>query len=485
MKEKILVVGLPIIVSLAGACLLHRWFQGHQLQAQEKLNLRAQAPPPTGGLAFFRQTKEVKVPLPGKLKVSGETPAENPVTGWPRFRGINFDGINSEPQKLTTSWPASGPKVEWSLDLGEGYSGAVIAGELVYILDYDQAEQADCLRCLTLKEGKELWRRWYSVPIRRQHGYSRTVPAMAGKYIATLGPMCHVLCSDASTGEVKWFVDLLKDYSTIVPEWYAGQCPLIDAINGKLCVVIAPGGKALMFARECETGKIVWQTPNPKNWQMTHASIVPMSFGGSDMYIYPASGGVIGVEKSTGRLLWRYGGWRISPANVPTPIIVSGGKILLSGGYGAGALMLQLQKVGNLIKPSVVFRVKSKIFGAEQQTPILYQGYLYTVLPPDAGGAKGQLACMDLKGNQIWKSGTENRFGLGPFLIADGKLFLVDDHGTLTMAVATHTGYQQLARHKVLQGHDSWAPLAFAKGRLLVRDSKRMVCLDMRDKGGM
>jgi outer membrane protein assembly factor BamB len=72
---------------------------------------------------------------------------------------------------------------------------------------------------------------------------------------------------------------------------------------------------------------------------------------------------------------------------------------------------------------------------------------------------------------------------LGPYLIADGLIYLLNDDGLLTMAEATPAGYRPLAQSQVLNGHDCWAPLAMANGLLLARDLTRMVCLDV--KGGV
>jgi outer membrane protein assembly factor BamB len=79
----------------------------------------------------------------------------------------------------------------------------------------------------------------------------------------------------------------------------------------------------------------------------------------------------------------------------------------------------------------------------------------------------------------LWTSGNANKFGLGPFLIADGKIFVMNDDGLLTLAEASPTGYRPLAKERVLHGHDSWAPLALAGGRLLARDLTQMICLDV------
>ena len=90
---------------------------------------------------------------------------------------------------------------------------------------------------------------------------------------------------------------------------------------------------------------------------------------------------------------------------------------------------------------------------------------------------------MDTDLNEIWASGPENTFGLGPYMIADGMIFLMDDSGILTIAEATEKGYKQYRQAKVLQGRDTWGPMALVDGRLLVRDTHKMICLDVSTKG--
>ncbi len=130
---------------------------------------------------------------------------------------------------------------------------------------------------------------------------------------------------------------------------------------------------------------------------------------------------------------------------------------------------------------SLVRAVDKKAFACEQQTPIFHGGYLYGVLPADGGAANRQLVCYSLDGGSVWSSGKDRRFGLGPFLVADDRILALSDDGDLSMALASPTGYRELARAKVLQGREAWAPMALAGRRLLVRDSKRMVCLDVGD----
>jgi len=50
------------------------------------------------------------------------------------------------------------------------------------------AERANVLRCLSLADGREIWRFNYSGQVKRNHGVSRTIPAVTEQYVVALGP---------------------------------------------------------------------------------------------------------------------------------------------------------------------------------------------------------------------------------------------------------------------------------------------------------
>jgi outer membrane protein assembly factor BamB len=396
---------------------------------------------------------------------------------WPGFRGPNRDGVAVDPTPLADAWPESGPPVLWGIDAGEGYAGAAVLGGKVYLMDYDRERQADTLRCLSLADGREIWRFSYPLAVKRNHGMSRTVPAVTPTRVVAMGPLCHVCCLDANDGAVKWTVDLGRKYGTKVPAWYAGQCPLID---GDL-VILAPAGSlpeggTLLVALDLETGEERWRTPNPRDWRMTHVSVAPMAVAGVPTYVYCGHRGVAAVSARDGALLWENMDWKISIATVATPVPVGDGRLFLSGGYEAGAMMLAVAGGDAGWRATQEFRLPQEVFGATQQTPVFYQDHLYGIRP------SGELVCLDLSGKMLWTSGMNHRFGLGPLMIADGKILALDDDGNLTMARATPARFEPLAQARVLQGHEAWGPMALAGSRLLVRDLTRMVCLDLGKK---
>ena len=407
--------------------------------------------------------------LNGRL-VPGDGKAADLPGAWTGFRGTHRDGKSREPVSLARSWQNGGPRELWAVDVGEGYAGAAVLKGRVYLMDYDQPKKQDALRCLSLADGKEIWRFAYRNTVKRNHGMSRSVPALTEQFVVAMGPKGHVVCVDAVTGELRWGLDLVKEYETTVPPWYAGQCPLID--DGK--VFLAPAGKdALLIAVDLQTGKEAWRTPNPNGWKMTHSSIMPLEFGGERMLIYCANQGVVGVSAKDGRLLWETRAWKISLATVPSPLVLEDGRIFLSGGYNAGSMMLKLRKEGEKFGAQSLFRLPPEVFGATQHTPLLHEGFLYGVRPD------GKFVCLNLEGKPVWVSEAGQDFGLGSFILADGIIYAMNDSGMLRMIEARPEKYHLLGQAQVLKGRESWGPPAIAGGRLLVRDLTRLICLEV------
>lgn len=399
---------------------------------------------------------------------------------WPRFRGEYFDNISRSRIPLIESFPAEGPIMKWSVGLGEGHAGAAIYKGAVYVMDYDEEERADLLRCFSLVDGKELWKRGYYINLKRNHGMSRTVPAVTEDHILTIGPRSHIMCLRRQDGEFLWGLNVEKEYESEIPLWYTGQCSLID--DGK--AIIALGGTSLMVALDMESGEVIWETPNQGAWQMSHSSILPWEFEGVKMYVYSAYGGVCGVAAdgpNAGTILWQTSAWNHQVV-APAPVCMSDGKVFLTAGYGAGGMVIQVAKSGDLFSVEVLNEYAPKDgLASEQQTPVEFNGHYLGILPKDAGPLRNQLVCVhpgDFT-KVVWSSGQDIRFGLGPYMIADNKLFIVSDDGTLTIARPSTQEYIELDSYRVLEGHDAWGPLAIADGYLVMRDSKTMICLDL------
>jgi len=407
--------------------------------------------------------------IPSKIKGS-----------WPNFRGPDSDNINKEKFSLANSWGENGPTELWTIDLGEGHSGPIISDGKVYILDYDEDRRADVLRCFSLDDGKEIWRIGYDIYLKRNHGISRTVPAIKDNYVVTIGPKCHIMCVTADSGNFNWGVDLEQEYETETPLWYTGQCPLIDDSS----VVVGVGGKSLMTSFDLATGNVAWEIPNPNNWKMSHGSVITFNLGEDKVYFYVALGGMVGVS-SKGKVLFESTQFNHTVV-VPTPVYLGDGKVFLTAGYGSGSMTIKINNLNEKYGVSVIQKIKpNEGLASEQQTPIFYNGLLYSIQPKDAGSLRNQFVCFDTEDitKLIWSSGKEKRYGLGPYIFADNKFFILSDEGELTIIDANTNQFKEYGNYKILNGHDSWAPMAIVNGRLFARDSRRMTCIDLRIDG--
>jgi len=240
-----------------------------------------------------------------------------------------------------------------------------------------------------------------------------------------------------------------------------------------------------MVAVDCETGEKLWETPNPNGWKMSHSSIMPFTYGGRKMYVYSAVGGLLGVAADgpdAGSILWETNDWNHSVV-APSPVCMPDGKIFLTAGYGAGSMMVKLSENNGQFSVEVLDEYSPKDgLACEQQTPIYWNGHLFGILPKDGAALRNQMVCVDPSDTKkiVWSSGKETRFGLGPYFIADDKMFILNDDGTLTVTRPSTEKYIQLDQVKVIDdAHDAWAPFALADGYLIMRDSKTMVCIDL------
>ncbi|MBV4224769.1 PQQ-like beta-propeller repeat protein [Parabacteroides distasonis] len=464
-----------LLITVATVCIYTAILVGWHLYVPRE-NLTIQIPGADNrpeGLA--RKANDVVI---GEYFMKYEEEPPSGLTGeWTGFRGERFDNVVETPDKINTE--AGDYPVVWSFETGEGHAAPVIYKGRVYVLDYNESLNSDALRCFSLESGKELWRRWYRVPMKRNHGFSRTVPVIRDGYVITIGPQGHVMCCDPVTGDLKWGIDMQKQFKTEVPFWYTGQCPCVDDD----VLVLAPAGEETLLAGvDCLTGEIVWSTPNTLGYKMSHSSVMPMSLSNKRTYVYAGVGGVCGVsaEKADrGTLLWDTKKWQPSVI-APSPLRLSSSRIFLVAGYGTGGALLQVDKAGSKWTATVLDQYKAdKGLSSEQQTPILYNDMIISVMPKDGGGLRGKLVCFsptDLH-NPIWSSAADERFGLGPYLVINKHLFVFKDDGELYVYEIQSKAMKLLKKQRVMDGVDAWGPMAYADGMLVLRDAHTVKCL--------
>jgi outer membrane protein assembly factor BamB len=390
---------------------------------------------------------------------------------WPQFRGPDRTAISRE-VGLAKKWPASGPKVLWSVKVAQGYAGAAIVGGRVYHHDYDEAKSEWLVNCRSLADGKPIWQFREAREVRPNHAITRTVPSVDARFVYSLDPKAVLHCLDVKTGKQVWRRSLVTDFKAAIPSWYNGQCPLMEPDR----LIIATGGAAILVALDKATGKELWRTPNQGGHLMSHVSVMSATIGGVKQYLYGTLKGPLGVAAATGKLLWEFPR-KFNVAVAPSVIAVDGERVFMTGSYDAGSVMVRVRKLGAGFKAEPVFDMKLNEWNSEVHTPIVYKGHMFAV----GKKRRGLFTCLNFDGKEVWTSAGQATFGLGSYILADGAFYVLDgDSGKLRLIEASVTGYKELASAQVLSGPEVWGPMALSGGKLVLRDLGKMICLDVK-----
>jgi outer membrane protein assembly factor BamB len=368
---------------------------------------------------------------------------------WPRWRGSNFNGIASQGDLFNFS-NGRGLKIVWKKLLGSGYSSVSLADDQAVTMFSDST--FDYLIALDMNDGSEKWR--YKIDSTYfghdgSHNGPISTPTIDGNNVFGLGPKGALFRLNFLNGEEVWRQQLTKDHAAIVPLYGFGTSP---AIVGDILIVQTGGTKGNgISGLDKNTGKTLW-TAAPDT--VFSDSPIIAELAGVKQVVSVGAQYVYGLNPLTGEQLWQYKHNSTNDAMNPTK--VGADKIFLHYFYDE-SLMLQVNNKNGTLTISEVW--KSKQFKTYFNPALFYQGYLY--------GYSGEfLTCVDANnGNLVWKSRPP---GDGLLILVDGHLVIQGQKGMLHVAKASHEGYQEVARLKVLEG-GSWTPPSFANNKIFVR----------------
>lgn len=404
---------------------------------------------------------------------------------WPQYLGPTRNGVSTQKGILRT-WPAQGPAVLWTAEVGIGFGGPVIKDGKAYLLDRDD-KVGDKMRCFDLTTGKELWSFSYASPGTVMFPGSRSVPAIDGNMIYSCGPNGNLHCIDITTQKPVWNKNIWTDFGGgQIPTWAIAQCPLV---YGNLLIVASQAPQAGVVAYDKLTGVVKWTTPSLGGVGYVSPAIVKIG-SESHVVMITASAGrgaeatpsnVAGIDPLTGKVLWEYKNWSCS---IPAPGAVDAGdsKVLITGGYQAGAAMIKVEKKTDGTY-SVTELFKNVDFGAHTQPPVLVNGNFYAQYSTNE--RKDGLVCMSMDGVVKWKTSRAPAFDKGGMILVDGLLLSTDGASKLYLIQPDPESFKVIATAELLKAEtgdqrfptQNWAPLALSDGKLLIRDQTRLMCV--------
>ena len=341
---------------------------------------------------------------------------------WPQWRGPQRDGISHE-TGLLAEWPKEGPKLLWEVsNIGRGYSTPAVVDGRLYLMESEGLEN-ESVMALDARDGKRIWStRLGNVGNPKQQPNfptARSTPTLEGDLLYAQSSDGDVACLDGKTGKVR----MEKEYSQRLRRQNRGMgLRRIAPDRWRRAGVRPRGSVATVIALRKSTGDLIWKCPLPEADDAGFSSAIVVDVGGVREYVRLLTKGLVGIEASTGRLLWRYSK-PISKygANIQTPL--ASGEYVFCSSTGTGAGVVKLKVEGKQVAAEQVY------FSPQYPTAIggvvKVGDYLY-------GATDAALLCTEFTTGQIkWK---ERALGAASLCYADDRLYLHGENGEVALA---------------------------------------------------
>lgn len=374
-----------------------------------------------------------------------------------KWRGENSSGIYSV-DKLLTQWTANGPKVIWSYDrLGLGYSSPAFANNKIYV---NGMVDGQAVLFVLDQNGKELQQFKYGKEFDASYPGARSTPTIAGDLAYVLTGNGKLSCLDLKSGNPVWEKDFTTQMDGTNITWGYTESLLVDGDK----LFCTPGGKTNnVMALNRLTGATIWNCAGLGE-QSAYCTPLLIKLPTRQLLVTHTASHVLGIDATTGKLLWNSehpNQWAVHPN---TPIYHDGGLFVFSG-WGQGGEKLKLSADGS----SVTKEWEIKSFDNRQGGAVLIDGYLY-----GSGDSDRSWQCID------WKTGerkyTSTEFSKGVIIAANNKLIGYSEKGELFMAETNPSGLKVISKAKVTMGSgENWAHPVINKGVLYVRHGNTLI----------
>jgi outer membrane protein assembly factor BamB len=388
---------------------------------------------------------------------------------WPQFLGPTRNGVYLG-SELAATWPKEGPPQLWQKNVGQGFSGPVVAsGKLILFHRLDDKETVECLDA---KTGKANWSFDYPTAYRDDFGFDegpRATPAIADGRVYTCGAEGAMHCLDFVTGTNLWSVNAKTEFHA--PKGFFGiACsPLIEG-NSVLLMIGGRDGAGIV-AFDKTNGNILWKSTDD---EASYSSPIAATINNRRYAFCLTRAGLVATDPPTGKIFFQFPfrpriGSSVSAA---TPLII-GDLIFLSASYGAGAVLLKFKESG----PEKLWS-SDEVLSNHYATSIHHNGFLYGIHGRTDPGFEpaASLRCVELKTGKLrWEKGA---FGAATIILAGDQLLILTERGELVRTPASPESFKPNAHAQILPSQVRAHP-ALSDGLFYARSKDKLVCVDL------
>lgn len=339
----------------------------------------------------------------------------------------------------------------------------------------------DVVTALDAASGATRWEAASSAPFRNAYAEAvgpgpYAMPQVVGERIVMASGNGRLASLDKRTGRTVWAHDLYGEYNGTRLEYgYSSHAlPYKDTLivlvggRGGLLTWLTGSGASAVVAFRLSDGSVVWQS---LTFDSAHSSPVLISVDGQPQVVALLAQEIVGFSPDDGRLLWRHAHPTEHGLAISTPVWGRDNVLVVSSAYGGGTRALELRQSGGTTRVRELWhtpRIQSH-FGSIVRIDD------HVFLSSGHSGPAFMTAIEVRSGTIAWQ---RRGFAKAHLVHADGKVVILDEDGTLGLAVVSPQGLEVLAQVPLLT-RLAWTPPTLVGARLYVRDRATIMALDL------
>jgi outer membrane protein assembly factor BamB len=375
---------------------------------------------------------------------------------WPQWRGPNRDGVVA--LERGGAWPKT-LKLRWKVEVGEGHSSPVAAGDRIFLLARKGEDEA--AMSLSLDTGKTIWQQTYAAPyemvaVARAHGKGpKSTSVVDGGRLYTFGISGILSAFDAASGKLAWRKDFSKQYKSTWPAFGTAMSPV--AVDGRVIAHVGGDSGGALTAFDAATGNTVW------SWTEDgpgYTSPIVITLAGARQVITQTQNNIVGVAFDDGKLLWKIPFTTPYDQNIVTPVVYK--DTLIFSGHQKRTFAVRVTHANSKWSAEEIWT--NDAVPMYMSSPVLSGNYLYGFTEK----RKGSLFCLDARNGKVLWTDEGRQAENASLVLVGGDLLALTTQGELLVVPATPSGYSATAAYEVADT-PTWAHLAVVGNQILVK----------------
>ena len=386
------------------------------------------------------------------LGLAGSLSAESKfaTTDWPNWRGLTSDGQAKFVKGLPTEWSEI-KNVVWKTPIpGRGHSTPTLVGDRIYLATAEEDEMYQSVICLDKATGKPVWETrvhesQFAVGLNKHASHAGTAVVHDGERLYVnfvIGNQAYASALGLD-GKLLWQKPIGK-YK--VHQGY-GSSPMVF---GDIVVVKADtkiGG--VICGLDKKTGREIWRQERPKLPNYTTPVVIEAA--GKQQMVFCGCELVTSLDPLTGKKLWEVPG---STEECVSTLVTDGTHIFVSGGWPKNHTAAIVADGSG----KVAWRNTARVYVPSM---LIRDGFLYVTM--DAGFA----ICWNAKtGKQQWKERLGGAFYTSP-VMAGNRIYGTNLAGKTFVFEANPDEFKLLATNQL--GDEVYASPIVSGDRLYLR----------------